>query len=303
MREVTATDRTTARQAKPTGPGLSKTHYRWERGWAVRARKIAFVWFPVFLMLLLAGWIAVDSSLQASIRTRVSAVVEAAMRDPNLAVHRLEIEGGSARLQDELRDQFAPLVGLPSIRLSVADVRRQIEALGAVRSASVALSPKGVLKVSVAERYPAALWRSPAGNLYVVDRKGVKIMQAYSRAEHPDLVVILGAGALRNVPEALSIVRAAPVLRDRLRAMVRVGERRWNMVLDKDLTIMLPETEAPEAIARVMALHLGEEELLARDLKAVDMRIADRPVLRMHPRAAETWREELSTEAEAGEET
>jgi cell division protein FtsQ len=52
---------------------------------------------------------------------------------------------------------------------------------------------------------------------------------------------------------------------------------------------MLPEADPEPALARVMALHFGEE-LLDRDLAVIDMRLGDRPTLRMTPRALETFR-------------
>src|SRR5690606_6967422 len=89
--------------------------------------------------------------------------------------------------------------------------------------------------------------------------------------------------------EALSLFRAVPDLRPRLRAFVRVGQRRWDVVLDRDLRIMLPERGAEAALARVMALHYGEE-LLDRDLAAIDMRLGARPTLRLTPDALDILR-------------
>lgn len=302
MREVRA-DPVHTKPAKPKGPGLSKTHYRWERGWAVRARRIAVVYVPVVALCIGAWWVATNDKLKAAIRSQAAAILDEAMRDPNLAVHLVQVKGGSPALQARIAERLAPLVGVSSMRLDVGDLRHDVEALGPVHSASVSFSPKGILKVAVVERYPAALWRDPEGGLFVVDRKGVMISGAVARADFPELVVLLGEGALANVPEALSVVRAAPIFKPRLRAMVRVGERRWDLVLDRDLTIKLPSEGATEAAGRVMALAIGEDELADRDLSVIDMRDAARPVLRMTPRAAEIWLKEQASEPEEGEDT
>ncbi|MEM6933631.1 MAG: cell division protein FtsQ/DivIB, partial [Pseudomonadota bacterium] len=87
------------------------------------------------------------------------------------------------------------------------------------------------------------------------------------------------------------------------RALVRVGERRWDLVLDRDLRVLLPEKEPSGAVARIMALHLGEDQLLERDLQIIDMRIPNRPVLRMPERAVETWRRQQILDDEEGEDT
>jgi hypothetical protein len=46
------------------------------------------------------------------------------------------------------------------------------------------------------------------------------------------------------VPEALALVAAARPAVPRLRGLVRMGERRWDLVLDRDQRILLPETRA-----------------------------------------------------------
>ena len=69
---------------------------------------------------------------------------------------------------------------------------------------------------------------------------------------------------------------------------MRVGERRWDVVLDRDQRILLP-TEAPvRALERVIALSEAQD-MLERDVAVIDMRLADRPTLRMTAEATENW--------------
>ena len=102
--------------------------------------------------------------------------------------------------------------------------------------------------------------------------------------------------------DLLALLGAAPEIVPRLRAFVRVGERRWDIVLDRDMLIKLPETGGVEALSRIMALHYGEE-LLDRDIAVIDMRLPDRPALRMRPEAAETFQIRKAVAALGGEDT
>ena len=94
----------------------------------------------------------------------------------------------------------------------------------------------------------------------------------------------------------------APDIVPRLRTFIRVGERRWNLELDRGMTIKLPETGSVEALSRIMALHYGEE-LLDRDIEVIDMRLPGRPTLRMKPMAAETYQIRRAVAALGGEDT
>jgi len=81
---------------------------------------------------------------------------------------------------------------------------------------------------------------------------------------------------------------AAPIA-EQVRGLQRVGERRWNLVLDRDREIYLPETGATTALLRVMAIH-ATEDLLDKDISIVDLRDAKRPVLRLGAFAASELR-------------
>jgi cell division protein FtsQ len=66
--------------------------------------------------------------------------------------------------------------------------------------------------------------------------------------------------------------------------------------------IKLPQTGSIEALSRIMALHYGEE-LLDRDIAVIDMRLPDRPALRMMPEAAETYQIRKAVAALDGKDT
>jgi len=114
----------------------------------------------------------------------------------------------------------------------------------------------------------------------------------------PDLPLLAGAGAREHVREALALMDAALPLGDRLRGLVRVGARRWDLVLDRNQRIRLPEQGAMQALERVLALDQAQD-LLARDLLFVDMRNPNRPVLNVSPGALETLRAIRGTPSEA----
>lgn len=67
---------------------------------------------------------------------------------------------------------------------------------------------------------------------------------------------------------------------------MRVGERRWDLMLDRGQVIRLPEQGADDALRRVMASQ-AREKLLDRDVSVVDMRDARRPMARLTPFAVE----------------
>jgi len=205
-----------------------------------------------------------------------------------LSYNGVDVTGGSEELNAEVKRTTGVVPGMSSLKLDVGELRQRIEDLGAVERATVQFDSQGVLRVAVVERIPVVLFRRPDGLLVLLDDGGVEIGPAGARSDHPALPVLLGDGAQERVPEALELLRAASDIAPRLRALVRVGERRWDFVLDRDMVIKLPQKGAVDALSRVMALHYGEE-LLDRGVAVVDMRVPERPALQMAPEAAETY--------------
>ena len=72
-----------------------------------------------------------------------------------------------------------------------------------------------------------------------------------SRADRPDLPVIVGEGADEAAAEALELVDAAGPMMKRLRGLVRMGDRRWDMVLDRNQRLLLPEDRPVQALERL----------------------------------------------------
>ena len=99
-----------------------------------------------------------------------------------------------------------------------------------------------------------------------------------------------GAGPLAWTRDpALALVAAAAPLAPRIRGLVRMGDRRWDIVLDRDQRILLPAEDPIRALERLLALDHAQE-ILARDLLAIDLRNDARPTLRLTPFAMNALR-------------
>ncbi len=167
-------------------------------------------------------------------------------------------------------------------------MQAKAETLDAVASAEFKVGAGGVLQIDVTERVPAYVWRSASG-LVMVDASGHRIAGLRERSDRPDLPLIAGEGADLAVTEAAALMQALGPLKPRMRGLVRISDRRWDVVLDRDQTIMLPADQPIDALEAMIALNKAED-ILARDLVSIDLRNAHRPVLRLAPFALEQLR-------------
>ena len=206
---------------------------------------------------------------------------------PEFMVSLMAIDGAGASLDEDIREVVPIDFPVSSFDLDISAIRDLVTGLDPVKAATVRIRPGGILQIDVTERQPVVLWRNRHG-LAVLDEGGVHIKRVPERTDFPHLPLIAGDGANRHVREALEIVAAAQPLADRMRGLVRVGERRWDVVLDREQRIQLP-TEGPvRAQERVIALSEAQD-MLQRDVAVVDMRLGQRPTLRMNEPAVQDW--------------
>lgn len=261
-------------------PAPSRLRYRLNRLWLRPGfRRLVNFGVPMLAGLLAAWTVMAELDLRDRAGALVTAVREAIVDRPRFTITELAVPDVSADLAEQIR--VAAFVRLPvsSLEIDVAAVRERIEGLDAVERARVRALASGVLEIHAIERIPVVVWRGPAG-LQLLDHQGVRVAEVDSRLRRPDLPLIAGAGAERTVPEALALFDVASPVLDRVRGLVRVGERRWDLVLDRDQVVRLPEADPGAALEKVMALD-ASDALLARDLSVVDMRDPRRPMLRL----------------------
>lgn len=260
--------------------------------WAYRMQRVMLtpylrallrVGLPSFAVLAAAAiWLADDARRAAAFGVFTD-LREKFENRPEFTVTLASVEGCSRELAEAVRAKLALNLPQSSFDLDLEAARLRIEALDAVKSAELRVRSGGILQVIVTEREPVAVWRTEAG-LTLLDETGHRVASLLSRSDRPDLPLIAGQGADAATPEALEILAAAGPLTPRLRGLVRVGERRWDLILDRDQRILLPEANPVRALERLLALDHAAD-ILNRDLLAVDLRVGQRPTLRLTPYA------------------
>jgi cell division protein FtsQ len=199
-----------------------------------------------------------------------------------LVVEKVVVEG---QAETEGRDVLAALgvrPGMPILALDPRAARERLERIPWVREAAVERRMPGIVQVRLVEREPMALWQH-AGRFVLIDRHGAQIetrdVGRFNRLPH-----IVGEDAGRAAGELLRMLAVEPAMQARVTAAVRVGGRRWNLRLDSGQDVMLPEENPAAAWVQLAALE-REQNLLARDLKVIDMRLPDRMTLKLNPSA------------------
>ncbi len=269
----------------PHDPAPSRLGYRYQRllltpGFRVFVR----VGVPIILIAIIAtSWFS-HAENRAMLQARIDDARQSFQTRPQFMVKSMAITGADAALEAEVAAVLPMVFPVSSFDLDLEALRKQVEALQAVKSARVKVGEAGALQVAVSPRVPVALWRDGT-TLRLIDAEGVQSGTVIARSDRLDLPLIAGDGAEQNIAEALALHAGAGPLRDRVRGLVRMGERRWDIVLDRDQRILLPGEDPVAAFDRIIALNEAQD-MLERDVAVVDMRNANRPTLRMNEEAS-----------------
>lgn len=229
--------------------------------------------------------------------TDTIAQTRASIQDrPEFMVSLMAIDGVDTALADNIRTNLPVDFPVSSFDLDLEEMRETLMALSPVAKASLRIRPGGVLQIDIVPRVPVAVWRSHT-QLSLLDYEGAHVSDVLFRSDRADLPLIAGDGANDHVDEAMELLRTAQPLGKRLRGVVRMGERRWDIVLDRNQRILLPTIGAVAALEHVIALE-GAQDVLSRDVARVDMRLNGRPTVKMNNDATqELWRIRQLTES------
>ncbi|PWJ21077.1 cell division protein FtsQ/DivIB [Jannaschia seohaensis] len=267
-------------------PAPSKLDYRMQRLWLTPMFRWLVRWgFPGFAVLAAAVWYIDDEARQTAIVDRWEELIRSVQDRPEFMVSLLRIEGASKQLQEDIQEVLPVDLPLSQFQLDTAALRAKLEELDPVKRAEVRIRSGGVLLLKVTEREPALAWKHE-GRITALDATGHHVAQLDDISMAGALPLIAGEGADREAAQALDLIAAAAPVADRLVGLTRVGARRWDVVLTRDQRILLPEEAPAAALDRVLAMH-SATDLLARDVTVVDLRLGDRPTLRLSDPARE----------------
>ncbi len=203
----------------------------------------------------------------------------------NLTVQSVEVEGRDRADRQAILNAVGVARGTPILGIDLDGAQARLETVPWIHTAAVERLLPDTIYVRLVEHRPLAVWQH-RGKFDLIDQDGAIIPNARVE-EFPALLQVVGDEAPRATADLLALIASEPDLASHVSAAVRVGGRRWNLALDNGVEVDLPETAADAAWHRLATLD-RTDRVLERDIKAVDLRLPDRLVLRLPPDTAKT---------------
>jgi cell division protein FtsQ len=192
----------------------------------------------------------------------------------------IHLQGASKVSAREILRAAGVRAGDPIMGLDLAAVRDRVEHVGWVKHAKVIRLWPDTLVIAVEERRMLAVWQHD-GRTAVIDAEGQVVAEA-DPGRFPGLPLVVGAGADKAAASILPTLAAHPKLTQRLEALVRVDDRRWDARLKDGGLIQLPAAGEEEALIRLDQLD-EKSRILELGLARIDLR--DPEMVAVRPRA------------------
>ena len=261
-------------------PAPSRIAYRIMRLMLIpRLRLIFTLGFPSLLIFCATLGLFININVWENISAIKKDLKLAFVERPEFMIKVASIDGSSDELANEIREILPLDFPVSYFDLDIKYLHKVVNEIPAVASAAIKISAGGVLQINVAEKSPAFIWRKD-NVMSVIDETGSFIRIANSRVDYPKLPLVVGEAADLAVSEISSLMQANEYFKDHVRAFIRVGERRWDLILENNVRIMLPQREFLAAFDRLMLMNEAGS-LLSGRLSNIDMRLVVRPTVRV----------------------
>ena len=213
-------------------------------------------------------------------RSTVSGAAVETLSAVGLNVKQVTVEGRVKTSAADILDALGAVRGTPILDIDLPLARQRITALPWVSSAEIVRQLPNSLHITLDEHAAFALWQRE-GKYKLVAKDGTSIID--TKVAQPGLTVLVGDDAPENAAALFEALSVQTHLAGRVRAAIRFGGRRWNVVLDsvdQGIVVKLPEQDVSTAwntLATIDAKH----GLLSRAIAEVDLRIAGRLTVKL----------------------
>ncbi|MGJ8573051.1 MAG: cell division protein FtsQ/DivIB [Hoeflea sp.] len=222
------------------------------------------------------------------------AVTQAVTTGAGFALEDVHVSGNVETSDIDILQQLGLDGSTSVVAINAHVAREKLIELPWVTDAQVQkIYPRG-LSVRLIERKPVGIWQH-GDRLALFDVRG-DVIAPLGGARHADLPLYVGLGAALHADELEARLLFYPELRSRVKAAIRIANRRWDIRLDNGVTLSLPAENVGEALNRFVEFDAGRD-VLSRDITTVDLRLEDRVTLRLSEASYDRRKQALEARA------
>lgn len=223
-------------------------------------------------------------------------VTQAMTSAVGFAINNVRVSGNAETSEIDILEKIG-LDGTTSLMaLDVAATRDALKSLPWILDAEVRKIYPDTVEIKLKEKVAFGIWQH-GSELHLIERDGKPIATLRDN-KFAHLPLFVGKDAGTGAEEIMRDLDRWPAVKGRVKALMRVAGRRWDLKLDNGVVIKLPEHDMDRAMAELAEFD-NSHRVLERDILAIDLRLEDRTTVQLTADAAE--RRKKAVEARAKE--
>ena len=199
------------------------------------------------------------------------------------AIEDVKISGNDQTSEIDILQQIGLDGATSLVALDIGMARKLISEMPWVQDVAVRKVYPGTIEVNLKERKAFGIWQH-GNDLSLIESTG-SVIAPLRDNKFSELPLFVGRDAETAAAGFYEKFAQWPEIAKQVKAYVRVAGRRWDLVLDSGITIKLPEHDLERAMQVLSTMEEGQQ-LLQRDIAAVDLRLEDRTTIQLTTEAA-----------------
>lgn len=223
-------------------------------------------------------------------------VTQALTSAAGFAINNVKVSGNAETSEIDILERLG-LDGTTSLMaLDVVETRAALKTLPWVLDAEVRKVYPDTIEIKLAERTAFGIWQH-GQELSIIEKSG-SVIAPLRDNKFAYLPLFVGRDAETGAEEIMADFDQWPDVKARVKSFIRVAGRRWDIRLDNGVIVKLPEHDMAKAMG-VLAKFNEEQQLVERDIVAVDLRLEDRTTIQLSEWAAKRRADAVEARAKA----
>ena len=256
-----------------------------------KAKGLLDIWFfskmkrkKILLGVVLFGSISAGSAfyeykyLESQLRSKL---IEASSNIPitaGLIVREVIVEGRSKTKKSALLQALQVSEGDNILAINITEMQDRIKKLPWVKSARIERHFPNKISLTLFERTPMARWQTNR-MLKLIDVDG-DVIPRVDLTRFSNLPIIIGKNAPKIAGQILKTLSNEPHLFRRVKSLTLVSDRRWDVQLDNQINVHLPEKNPGKAWAHLATVEQGHN-IFGDQVQGIDMRLENQLIIKI----------------------
>lgn len=182
-------------------------------------------------------------------------------------IKKVIVIGASPRVEKLIKENLGTKVGQSIFTLSTTKLSNNLRKIGWIKQFNIQKILPNIIKITINERQPVALYAHD-GKYTIIDKEGYFLEDV---KHNPQLILISGKNANSAFINIYDELNKYPKLKLNIKNFDYISNRRWNIILNNNLIIKLPDTNIPNVFPILNKLLKNSK--VKNQVTCIDLRI------------------------------